>query len=205
MVKPIVTRGFVGRRQPPAAAARLPPGQHLVSDFPVLSAGPTPRIRPETWSLTVSAGPQVVRTWSWADINQLHQTELVRDIHCVTTWTKFDTRWSGVLIDDLLDDAGIEPPTSFILAHSFDGYATNVPLADLTQGKAMIALRYGGRPLAPDHGGPARLLVPHLYFWKSAKWVRGLQFTTRDEPGFWEQRGYHIYGDPWREQRYTGD
>ena len=123
----------------------------------------------------------------------------------MTTWSKFDTRWSGVLIDDLLDDAGIEAPTPYVLAHSFDGYATNVPLADLTQGKAMLALRYDGKPLPADHGGPARLLVPHLYFWKSAKWVKGLQFTNRDEAGFWELRGYHIYGDPWREQRFTGD
>jgi DMSO/TMAO reductase YedYZ molybdopterin-dependent catalytic subunit len=201
----MVTRGFVGRRQPPATAERLPPGQHLVENFPVLSAGPTPRLRTETWSFTLKVGPRIVRTWTWAEINALRQTELVRDIHCVTTWSKFDTRWSGVLIDDLLDDAGIDPPTPYVLAHSFDGYATNVPLADLVQGKAMVALRYDGAPLAADHGGPARLLVPHLYFWKSAKWVKGLQFTSRDEAGFWELRGYHIYGDPWREQRYTDD
>jgi DMSO/TMAO reductase YedYZ molybdopterin-dependent catalytic subunit len=201
----MVTRGFVGRRQPPATAERLPPGQHLVENFPVLSAGPTPRLRTDTWSFTLKVGPRTVRTWTWAEINALRQTELVRDIHCVTTWSKFDTRWSGVLIDDLLDDAGIDPPTPYVLAHSFDGYATNVPLADLTQGKAMVALRYDGAPLEADHGGPARLLVPHLYFWKSAKWVKGLQFTTRDEAGFWELRGYHIYGDPWREQRYTDD
>ena len=135
----------------------------------------------------------------------LPQTHQIRDIHCVTKWSKLDTPWDGVLIDDVFAAAGIEPPTKFILAHSFDGYSTNVPVADLTGGKAMIALRYDGKPLAPDHGGPARLLVPHLYFWKSAKWLSGLQFTTRDEPGFWELRGYHIYGDPWREQRFTGD
>jgi DMSO/TMAO reductase YedYZ molybdopterin-dependent catalytic subunit len=201
----MVTRGFVGRRQPPATSERLPPGQHLVENFPVLSAGPTPRLRTETWSFTLRVGPRTVHTWTWAEINALRQSELVRDIHCVTTWSKFDTRWSGVLIDDLLDDAGIDPPTPYVLAHSFDGYATNVPLADLTQGKAMVALRYGGAPIEADHGGPARLLVPHLYFWKSAKWVKGLQFTTRDEAGFWELRGYHIYGDPWREQRYADD
>jgi DMSO/TMAO reductase YedYZ molybdopterin-dependent catalytic subunit len=200
-----VTRGFVGRRVAPATAKRLPPGQHLVDNFPVLTAGPTPRLRTETWSFALKVGPRTVRTWTWAEVNALRQTDLVRDIHCVTTWSKFDTRWSGVLIDDLLDDAGLEAPTAFVLAHSFDGYATNVPLADLTQGKAMLALRYDGKPLAADHGGPARLLVPHLYFWKSAKWVKGLQFTTRDEAGFWELRGYHIYGDPWREQRYADD
>ncbi len=201
----MATRGFIGRRQPPATAKRLPPGQHLVDDFPVLSAGPTPRIPTERWRFTLKVGPRPVRSWTWEEMNALRQTELTRDIHCVTTWSKFDTRWSGVLIDDLLDDAGVEAPTPFVLAHCFDGYSTNVPLADLTQGKAMIALRYDGRPLEADHGGPARLLVPHLYFWKSAKWLNGLQFTPRDEAGFWELRGYHIYGDPWREQRYTDD
>ena len=130
---------------------------------------------------------------------------LTRDIHCVTKWTKLNTAWEGVLVDDILAAAGISPPTSYILAHSFDGYSTNVPVADLIDGKAMVALKYDGAPLDPEHGGPARLLVPHLYFWKSAKWVNGLQFTGNDEPGFWELRGYHIYGDPWREQRFTGD
>jgi DMSO/TMAO reductase YedYZ molybdopterin-dependent catalytic subunit len=131
---------------------------------------------------------------------------MMRDIHCVTAWSKLNTAWEGVLVDDILADAGIgEPPTPYVLAHSFDGYSSNVPVMDLTVGKAMVALRYEGKPLSPDHGGPARLLVPHLYFWKSAKWINGLQFTRKDEPGFWELRGYHIYGDPWREQRYTHD
>jgi DMSO/TMAO reductase YedYZ molybdopterin-dependent catalytic subunit len=201
----MVTRGFIGRRQPPATAKRLPPGQHLVQDFPVLSAGPTPRAPLERWSFALKAGPRPVKSWTWAEFNALPQTELVRDIHCVTTWSKFDTRWTGVLIDDLFDDAGLDPPTPYVLVHSIDGYSTNVPVADLTQGKAMIALSYDGAPIPPDHGGPARLLVPHLYFWKSAKWVSGLQFTPRDEAGFWELRGYHMRGDPWREQRYTDD
>jgi DMSO/TMAO reductase YedYZ molybdopterin-dependent catalytic subunit len=195
----------MGRREPPASARRLPPGQHLVTDFPVLSAGPTPRVATEKWRFTLKIGPKPVRSWTWAEINALPQTELTRDIHCVTTWSKFDTRWSGVLIDNLLKAAGIEPPTRFALVHSYDGYSTNVPVADLAQNKAMLALRYEGKALEADHGGPARLLVPHLYFWKSAKWANGLQFTERDEPGFWELRGYHAYGDPWREQRYTND
>jgi DMSO/TMAO reductase YedYZ molybdopterin-dependent catalytic subunit len=130
---------------------------------------------------------------------------MLRDIHCVTTWSKFDTNWEGVLVDDILEAAGLEAASSYMLAHSYDGYSTNVPLADLTNGKAMVALRYEGQPITPEHGGPARLLVPHLYFWKSAKWINGLQFTRRDEAGFWELRGYHMYGDPWREQRFTGD
>lgn len=201
----MTTRGFSGRRQPPELADRIPPGQSLTEGFPVLSAGPTPRIRPEDWSFTLKIGPKPVARWSWDEFNALPQTKMTRDIHCVTTWSKLDTRWQGVLIDDLLAEAGIEPPTDFILAHSYDGYSTNVPVKDLTGGKAMIALLYDGMPITPDHGGPARLLVPHLYFWKSAKWVNGLQFTERNEPGFWELRGYHIYGDPWREQRYTDD
>ena len=150
-------------------------------------------------------GPRSVKTWTWAEFNALPQTKMTRDIHCVTTWSKLNTPWEGVLVDDVLAEAGIEPPSRFVLAHSFDGYSTNVPFADLTSGRAMVALRYEGKPLEADHGGPARLLVPHLYFWKSAKWLNGLQFTERDEAGFWELRGYHIYGDPWREQRYTND
>jgi len=201
----VATRGFTGRGRSGSEAERIPPGQHLVEDFPVLSAGPTPRIYPEKWSFTLKIGPKPVKMWSWAEFNALPQTKATRDIHCVTAWSKLNTSWEGVLIDDLLAEAGVEAPTPYLLAHSYDGYSTNVPLADLTGGRAMIALRYEGKPLEPDHGGPARLLVPHLYFWKSAKWINGLQFTERDEPGFWELRGYHIYGDPWREQRYTND
>jgi DMSO/TMAO reductase YedYZ molybdopterin-dependent catalytic subunit len=201
----MATRGFTRRPPDDGLADRIPPGQHLVEDFPVLSAGPTPRIALDKWTFTLKTGPKPVKTWNWDAFNALPQTKMTRDIHCVTTWSKLNTPWQGVLIDDLLADAGLEPPTGFVLAHSYDGYSTNVPVADLAGGKAMIATRYEGAPLEPDHGGPARLLVPHLYFWKSAKWVNGLQFTERDEAGFWELRGYHIYGDPWREQRYTDD
>ena len=201
----MVTRGFTGRSQPPEISERLPPGQYLEQDFPVLSAGPTPRVRTEDWSFTLKDGPKPVMKWTWDAFNSLPQTKLTRDIHCVTKWTKLNTPWEGVLVDDIFAAAGIAPPTQFTLAHSFDGYSTNVPVADLVEGKAMVALKYEGKPLHPEHGGPARLLVPHLYFWKSAKWVNGLQFTKTDEPGFWELRGYHIYGDPWREQRFTGD
>jgi DMSO/TMAO reductase YedYZ molybdopterin-dependent catalytic subunit len=201
----VATRGFSGRRPPSETAARIPPGQHLVEDFPVLSAGPTPRVAHEEWTFTLKVGPKPIKTWDWTAFNALPQTKITRDIHCVTTWTKLDTQWEGVLFDDILADAGVEPPTAFVLAHSYGGYSTNVSVADLAQGKAMVAINYDGQPLAADHGGPARLLVPHLYFWKSAKWVNGLQFTTRDEAGFWELRGYNMYGDPWREQRFTGD
>jgi DMSO/TMAO reductase YedYZ molybdopterin-dependent catalytic subunit len=201
----MATRGFTHRPPADGLADRVPPGQHLVEDFPVLSAGPTPRIAHEKWTFTLKVGPKPVKSWTWTEFNALPQTKMTRDIHCVTTWSKLNTPWEGVLIDDILADAGLEPPTGFVLAHSFDGYSTNVPVTDLASGKAMVATRYEGKPLEPDHGGPARLLVPHLYFWKSAKWVNGLQFTERDEAGFWELRGYHIYGDPWREQRYMND
>jgi len=201
----MATRGFFGRRQSSDLGNRIPPGQHQVFDFPVLSAGPTPYIPIDQWSFTLKVGPKPVQKWNWEEFNALPQTELTRDIHCVTKWSKLDTTWRGVMIDDLLAAASLEPPTGFLLAHSFDGYSTNVPAADLLDGKAMVALQYEGGPIPAEHGGPARLLVPHLYFWKSAKWINGLQFTQRDEAGFWELRGYHMYGDPWREQRYTND
>jgi DMSO/TMAO reductase YedYZ molybdopterin-dependent catalytic subunit len=201
----MVTRGFFGRGRSPEIAERLPPGQSLTDDFPVLSAGPTPRILTDGWNFTLKDGPKPIAKWSWAEFNALPQSRMTRDIHCVTKWTKLNTPWEGVTVDDIFAAAGITPPTRFMLAHSFDGYSTNVPVADLVDGKAMVALKYEGKPIHPEHGGPARLLVPHLYFWKSAKWVNALQFTKEDEPGFWELRGYHIYGDPWREQRFTGD
>lgn len=199
------TRGFKGRRPASEVAARIPPGQSLTRDFPVLSAGPTPHVRPEDWTFTLKVGPKPLAKWNWEEFNALPQTRVTRDIHCVTKWSKLDTVWEGVSIDALLTAAGVAAPSGFTLAHSYDGYSTNLPTADLIEGKAMVALRYDGKPLASEHGGPARLLVPHLYFWKSAKWINALQFTTRDEAGFWELRGYHMYGDPWREQRFTGD
>ncbi len=200
-----ITRGFTGKQREKTEAERLPPGQALTNDFPVLSAGPTPQVDLAKWSFTLKQGPKPVAKWSWSEFNQLPQSKLTRDIHCVTTWSKFNTGWQGVMIDDILAAAGIEAPTQFTLAHSFDGYSTNVPTADLIGGKAMVATLYEGKPITPDHGGPARLLVPHLYFWKSAKWINALQFTNSDTAGFWEERGYHMYGDPWREQRYSGD
>jgi DMSO/TMAO reductase YedYZ molybdopterin-dependent catalytic subunit len=201
----MVTRGFAGRQSGSELSDRLPPGQHLVDNFPVLTAGPTPRIEPADWTFTLKVGPHLIKVWSWSEFNALPRTRMTRDIHCVTSWSKLNTAWEGVAVDDILADAGLSPPTPFALAHCYDGYSTNLPLADLATGKAMVALKYEGQPLPRDHGGPARLLVPHLYFWKSAKWVKGLQFTESDEAGFWELRGYHMYGDPWREQRYTND
>ena len=206
MSEPPVSRGFRGRRHTDDRLDRVPPGQHLTSDFPVLSAGPTPVTDLATWSFALTDGDAVLAKWSWAEFEALPQTSLKTDIHCVTTWSKLDTSWRGVSFDTLLEAAGLdEAPAPFVMAFCDGGYTTNVPAEDLADGKAMIATLYEGQPLAPEHGGPARLLVPHLYFWKSAKWVRGLRFMEEDEPGFWEALGYHTYGDPWREQRYAGD
>jgi len=203
----VATRGFTGRGRGTGAEhpGRLPPGQFLTTDFPVLSAGPTPHIAREDWRFELRVGPRQIKSWSWGDFIRLPITKVTPDIHCVTKWSKFDTNWEGVSIQDLLADAALEPPTAFTLAHSYDGYSTNVPVKDLLGGRGMVAIAYDGKPIAAEHGGPARLLIPHLYFWKSAKWVKALQFTERDEAGFWELRGYHMYGDPWREQRYSGD
>jgi DMSO/TMAO reductase YedYZ molybdopterin-dependent catalytic subunit len=203
----LISRGFRGRKRQDDVGNRLPPGQHLVSDFPVLSAGPTPHTDLARWSFSLhGADGSVLGNWNWNEFHALKQTNLTVDIHCVTTWSKFDTQWQGVSIDTLLEAAGLtEPPSPFAMIHCDGGYTTNVPMADLLNGKAMIATRYDGGPLPAEHGGPARLLVPHLYFWKSAKWARRLEFRPHDDPGFWESLGYHIYGDPWREQRYSGD
>ena len=203
----LITRGFKGRGKPQIQnAGRLPPGQHLTTDFPVLTAGPTQHTPLDRWSFSLEKEGRSLATWSWADFGALPQTESVVDIHCVTRWTKFDTRWRGVSVDNLLRAAGLEqPPTQFVMAYCDGGYTTNLPIADLIDGKAMVATHFEEMPLPAVHGGPARILVPHLYFWKSAKWVRGLRFVDADEPGFWESLGYHIYGDPFREQRYAGD
>jgi DMSO/TMAO reductase YedYZ molybdopterin-dependent catalytic subunit len=167
--------------------------------------GPTPRVDMGNWSFALREGARILTQWDWRQFEALPRTTWRGDIHCVTKWSKFDTTWGGVTIDDLLHAAGIVPPSDYLLAQSFDDYDTNVPVADLIDGKAMIATRFAGAPIEAEHGGPARLLVPHLYFWKSAKWIKSLRFTARDEAGFWELRGYHMYGDPWREQRYTND
>jgi DMSO/TMAO reductase YedYZ molybdopterin-dependent catalytic subunit len=195
----VISRGFRRRHEDNAA---LPPGQHLTTDFPVLSAGPTPRVATDEWTFTITTETGEQRSWSWAEFTALPSEQPTVDIHCVTSWSKLGTHWRGVAIDTLLAD--VSTSAAYVMAHSYGGYTTNVPLADLTDGKAWVAYEFDGEPLAPVHGGPARLLVPHLYFWKSAKWVRGLQLLEYDQPGFWEGLGYHMYGDPWKEQRYRG-
>jgi DMSO/TMAO reductase YedYZ molybdopterin-dependent catalytic subunit len=199
-----ISRGFHGRhRDPDVDPSRVPPGQYVTTDFPVLSAGPTPHTPLENWTFSIKQGGQTAKSWSWQEIRDLPSQEVTADIHCVTKWSKLDTRWQAVSLDTLL--AQVEREARYVLAFCDGGYTTNLPLADVTGGRAWLAYGYDGAPLQPEHGGPARLLVPHLYFWKSAKWVRGLELLVHDEPGFWERYGYNNYGDPWREQRYAGD
>jgi DMSO/TMAO reductase YedYZ molybdopterin-dependent catalytic subunit len=198
----IISRGFRGRRSS-APPGRIPPGQYLVEGFPVLSAGPTPHTPTAGWDFAVVGEVDDELRLSWADLEAMPHETFTTDIHCVTKWSKLDTVWEGVPLDALLADVATE--AEYVTAYCDGGYTTNLPLEDLLDGKAWIATGYGGEPLVPEHGGPARLLVPHLYLWKSAKWVRGLRLQLEDEPGFWESLGYHMYGDPWREQRYTGD
>ena len=197
-----VTRGFVGRRRD--REQRLPPGQYDTgSSWPVLTAEATPRIDPERWSVTVDGEVEQATTWTWDQLHELPRSSYAGDIHCVTTWSKFDTTWVGVSVDTLLE--GIEPLGGYVTAFCDGGYTTNLPIEDVTGGKAWVVHRFDDDDLEPEHGGPARLLVPHLYLWKSAKWVRGLYFMEEDDPGFWETLGYHDRGDPWLEQRYQGD
>jgi DMSO/TMAO reductase YedYZ molybdopterin-dependent catalytic subunit len=198
-----ISRGFHRRRGPEVDPARVPPGQYVTGDFPVLSAGPTPHASLDMWTFSIVGALDESKSWTWNELQALRQETVTVDIHCVTKWSKLDTTWTGVSIDTLLD--GVETSAEYVLAFSDGGYTTNLPLEDLRGGKAWVAHSYGGEPLDPEHGGPARLLVPHLYFWKSAKWVRGLELREEDEPGFWEGYGYHNYGDPWKEQRYAGD
>ncbi|MDB6426757.1 molybdopterin-dependent oxidoreductase [Curtobacterium sp. 20TX0008] len=192
------TRGFGGRRDD-RDDPRIPPGQTLVRDWPVLSAGATPDIEPADWSFSVRTETGL-RTWTWDEVHALGVEDVTVDIHCVTHWTKLDMPWRGVSLDRLFAD--VETSLDFCTVHSFGGYTTNVPRAELLGGRSWIAFEADGAPLTPEHGGPARLLVPHLYFWKSAKWVRGIVMQAEDEPGFWENAGYNMHGDPWKEERY---
>jgi DMSO/TMAO reductase YedYZ molybdopterin-dependent catalytic subunit len=198
-----ISRGFRGRRRRDVDSARIPPGQYVVGDFPVLSAGPTPRTPLAEWSFTIDGAVDAPATWSWEEFRALPTETFTVDIHCVTKWSKLDTAWTGVSVDTLLESVATE--AEYVTAWCDGDYTTNLPLEDVTGGRAWVVHTYEGEPLEPEHGGPARLLVPHLYLWKSAKWVRGLRLTAEDEPGFWEAAGYHNRGDPWREQRFWND
>jgi DMSO/TMAO reductase YedYZ molybdopterin-dependent catalytic subunit len=196
----VVNERFRRRRQPDT---RLPPGQYETRDFPVLTFGPTPRVERESWVLEARGSIESPAKWSWDEFNSLPHTAINASIHCVTRWTKHDTNWSGVSLDYLMSQVKPRPGATHLLAHSSDGYSTNIPISDLIGGRAMVATEYEGGDIPREHGGPARLLVPHLYFWKSAKWLKALEFIEGDKPGFWERRGYNNVGDPWKEQRFS--
>jgi DMSO/TMAO reductase YedYZ molybdopterin-dependent catalytic subunit len=200
-----ITRGFLGRTRGPRDE-RLPPGQYDTGrSWPVLNAEATPKLSTADWTFRVEGLVEHETTWTWDEIHALPPSTYDGAIHCVTTWSKFDMMFAGVSVDTLLEIARPSPSATHVMAFSHTGYTTNLPLTDVTGGQAWVAWEVDGQALPVDHGGPARLLVPHLYFWKSAKWVAGLTLMDHDEPGFWERNGYHDRGDPWLEQRYQGD
>ena len=201
----LVSRGFFGRRRQPEQAGRIPPGQYLVDDWPVLSAGPTPRIRLDQWRFTIEGLVQQPVSWSWDEFLKLPSKTYLVDISCVTKWTKLDMKWQGVSVDTLFQAVSLDPRAAFVTAYSYGDYTTNLPIPDLLNDQAFIAYQQDEKPLTPEHGGPARLVVPHLYFWKSAKWIQGFRLEERERLGFWENLGYHRRGDPWKEERYSGD
>ena len=185
--------------------ARLPPGQYTTDRFPVLHVGDIPDYEPGQWDLTIHGLVATPLTIGFDELVAMPSVTPTFDIHCVTKWSKFDTTWTGVRVRDLFALAGVQPEATHVMEHAEFGYTTNIPLADITTDDAIIAYAFDGRPIEDEHGGPVRVVVPHLYFWKSAKWVRSLELIAGDSPGFWEQNGYHMYGDPFREQRFTND
>ncbi|KKF01266.1 MULTISPECIES: molybdopterin-dependent oxidoreductase [Mycobacteriaceae] len=194
----VINNSFGGRRG--SSDSRLPPGQTLVDDWPVLSTGPTRNVDESRWSFSITTEDKVAYRWNWNELHQVGVEDIVTDIHCVTHWSKLDMAWRGVSLDRLFDH--VQTSYDYVMVRSSGGYTTNLRLEDLLGGQAWIATGAQGKPLTPEHGGPARLLVPHLYFWKSAKWVLGMEMMPSDDPGFWERNGYHLRGDPWHEQRY---
>jgi DMSO/TMAO reductase YedYZ molybdopterin-dependent catalytic subunit len=184
---------------------RLPPGQSLTLKWPVLQYGSVPRVDLKTWDFRIAGLVEKPVRLTWEEFNRLPQTEIVSDIHCVTRWSRFDNRWTGVLFTEVMKLVGPRSEARFALVHGEQGFTANLPLDDLTRPTSLFAFKHDGEPLSPEHGYPLRLIVPHLYFWKSVKWVRGFELSATDEPGFWEQNGYHMYGDPWKEQRFDSD
>jgi DMSO/TMAO reductase YedYZ molybdopterin-dependent catalytic subunit len=197
-------KGFA-RKPENANSERVPPGQYETRDFPVLSATPIPRIQLADWTFSLDGLVDAPVKWTWEQFNELPKQNFTKDIHCVTKWSKLDTNWQGVSIDVLLEHVKLKEEANYVMAYSHGGYTTNVPLDDLKHNKAFIGIHFNGHSLTAEHGGPARLVVPHLYFWKSAKWIKGLRFMDTNEPGFWENYGYSLYADPWKEQRYRSD
>ena len=201
MLMPLINKGFIRKRE---KSDRLPPGQYQTDDYPVLSLGPTPYLNKDLWELKIY-GLAKESNWNWNSLSKLPTEDLIKDIHCVTKWTKFDMKWRGIPFDEILKLADPEKEVTHVIFHSADGYTTNIPIEDLKAAKAWVATAYEGIDIPSEHGGPVRMVIPHLYFWKSAKWLTGIEFVQGDKPGFWEVRGYHNYGDPWKEQRYSFD
>ncbi len=201
---------FFSRRRDELAArgvdpARVPPGQYTTDRFPVLHAGVTPTVDLGTWDFTVDGLVAEPARWTYEEIRAMPSVKVVADIHCVTKWTKLDTVWEGVSVPELMSRVTLAPDATHVIVRAEHGFTANLALEDFLRDDNLFAYRFGGEELEPDHGWPLRLVVPHLYFWKSVKWVRGLTFLDHDEPGFWERNGYHMRGDPWAEQRYWGD
>ena len=182
---------------------RLPPGQYLTQGFPVLHAGFVPSLTTDSWSFRVFGEVEEEKTWSWDEIQRLPRRKVTCDIHCVTRWSKFDTEWEGIPFREIYERVKPKPGARYVMVHADPDYSTNLPLEDLLEDNVLLADTYQGEPLSPEHGGPMRLVVPKLYFWKSAKWVRGFEFMNEDRPGFWENYGYHMHGNPWKEQRFS--
>lgn len=191
------------RKPGPELAARVPPGQRVTNGFPVLTYGPTPSVDLSTWRLRVTGLVAEERTWTWDQLMELPQSEIQCDIHCVTTWSKLDTTWRGVRFSDLMREIEVKPEARFVMQHCYGGYTTNLPLEAMREDEVLLAHTFNGDPLPPEHGGPLRMVVPKFYFWKSAKWLNGLEFMAEDRLGFWEMNGYHNDADPWKEERYA--
>ncbi len=187
----------------PELASRVPPGQRLTTGFPVLTYGPTPQVDMANWRFRVTGLVESEKAWTWEQFLALPQTEIQRDIHCVTTWSKLDTVWRGVRFSDLMKEIEVKPEARFVMQHCYGGYTTNLPLDTMLEEDVLLAHEFEGQPLGPEHGGPLRMVVPKLYFWKSGKWINGLEFMLKDQLGFWELNGYHNEADPWKEQRYA--
>ena len=187
----------------PSQSDRVPPGQYLAKGFPVLSYGETPQVNTDDWLLKVW-GLVEDRSFDWSDMMSLPQHEFTADFHCVTRWSKLDVTWTGIKITDFLDALNLDPKVTHVLQHCYGGYTTNLSLEDFARPENFFAHTLEGKPIPADHGGPMRTVVPHLYAWKSAKWINGIEFLNHDEPGFWERNGYHMRGEPWAEQRYGG-
>jgi DMSO/TMAO reductase YedYZ molybdopterin-dependent catalytic subunit len=182
---------------------RLPPGQTLTQKWPVLTYGATPKVDLATWTFRCYGLVEQEVSWTWKEFLALPQVRIQSDIHCVTRWSRYDNVWEGVAVREILRRVKVKPEAVAVMAHTQEGYTTNIPLSELDSEDALLAVKHDGNDLPPEHGGPCRLVVPKLYFWKSAKWIRSFEFLDVDAPGFWEENGYHLHADPWKDERYS--